>query len=164
MGVQGTPSSEDVSQSQAKVPAAKVLVGPLSRRVAELAREGRRLSDSGAGSFACDLGSSEFHFGRAWVPGVVVDTTQSSFVVDDGTGTLAVDTRAISKQLARRKVDFLHPKPGDYVMCVGAVIPPDAVIAKVTLKAHKVIAIDDPNRESLWHAETLHLYRKVYST
>ena len=40
------PSSEDVSQSQAKVPAAKVLVGPLSRRVAELAREGRRLSDS----------------------------------------------------------------------------------------------------------------------
>ena len=172
-------SGNDLRLSQSKIPAAKVLVGPLSRRVQDLVsqqeKEGtaqenkkRRLSNAEANSFSMEMTpSSSFKFSRAWVQGVVVarDLDQSamtvdSFTLDDSTGTIAVDIRMILKNLRRRKIDYKPPEVGDYVMAVGKVVPPFDEISELTLKAHKVLVIEDPNREALWNAETLQLFRR----
>ncbi|QDZ19625.1 RecQ-mediated genome instability protein 2 [Chloropicon primus] len=159
----GTPSSAELSLSQTALAAAKVLVGPLARRVSDKVGQGTRRTSSGG--FAVDLVEGSFSFTRAWIQGVVVSSNSGvvSFVVDDGTGALTVDARAVAKQLLRKKVKFSPPREGSYVQVIGAVVPPGESVEKLTLKAHKVIAVDDPNREALWHAETLQLYREVYS-
>ena len=167
--VDSCPSSNDLRLSQAKLPAAKVLIGPLSRRVALLSKatdEARRLSESEvANSFTMEMTKeSTFTFCRAWVQGVVVaksvdDAGKTVAVdVDDGTGVIKVDIRAILKKLTSRSIEYEPPEVSSYVMSIGKILPS---AAKVTLKAHKLLHVKDPNREPLWHAECLHHFQHV---
>ena len=113
--------------------------------------------------------TSSFSFSRVWIQGVVVESSLSSsysstsspasFSVDDGTGVIVVDVRAIVKKLASRKIEYEPPSLGNYILCIGKLLPPDETIRRLTLKAHKVLAIDDPNREALWNAEALHHFK-----
>ncbi len=107
--------------------------------------------------------ASTFTFSRVWVQGVVVESSPASFSVDDGTGVILVDIRAILKLLAGRKIEYEPPALGHYVLCIGKLLPPDhKTIRRLTLKAHKVLAIDDPNREALWNAEALHHFNHFH--
>ena len=161
--VSSSPSSNELRLSQSKLPAAKVLVGPLARRVRQVCDQNeRRLSVSEANTFSLEMTpSSSFTFSRIWVQGLIVDRGGvDSFVLDDGTGLIVVDFRAIPKNLARRGIEYTPPELGQMVLAIGKVLPLNDKIRKLTLKAHKVVVIEDPNREALWNAETLQLFRQ----
>ena len=97
-----------------------------------------------------------------------------AITLDDGTGAIRIDVRAFTRNMKSRDRAYALPRVGEYVMCIGKVMPDyshpgrsgaDAIDdarpkrRRILMKAYKVVAIEDPNREALWYAETLRHFR-----
>eukprot|EP01102_Stenamoeba_stenopodia_P007749 TRINITY_DN2182_c0_g1_i3.p1 TRINITY_DN2182_c0_g1~~TRINITY_DN2182_c0_g1_i3.p1 ORF type:complete len:149 (-),score=34.89 TRINITY_DN2182_c0_g1_i3:294-740(-) len=91
-------------------------------------------------------------FDRVWIQGCIVELSDGIFVLDDGTGTISVDSR---------KVDSVNPTPkklGMFVMVIGLMPSKNRIVA------HKVVDLnDDPNRETMWYLEVIDLHKTAYA-
>eukprot|EP01116_Phalansterium_solitarium_P009711 TRINITY_DN23980_c0_g1_i1.p1 TRINITY_DN23980_c0_g1~~TRINITY_DN23980_c0_g1_i1.p1 ORF type:complete len:138 (-),score=12.35 TRINITY_DN23980_c0_g1_i1:293-706(-) len=99
----------------------------------------------------------EMKFQRVWIQGTITAVNPKWFLLDDGTGSIIVDTANMKDTLK------INVTLGMYALVVGR-LTASSDGTRISVHAHKVSDLsDEPNSESLWALEVPAIHHEVYS-